>query len=171
MPSSLQSNPLAFLRPSGGNVAPPGPTAMGGEPGGDDNSDGIGNLASLLGGGGGDDAGGGGGQPLPPELMKMMAAKAMMPQVLAQQQAEYYKKFMNIVVQMLGELRREKAIGPHTSTDIARAQTSLTAAIAKLDKEKPEEAGAVNSLLAGGLMSKPQMASGGAPGGALPVMR
>ena len=164
---------MAFLRGSGGSVAPPGPTAMGGSPdGGDGGGDGIGNLASLLGGGGGgDDAGGGGGGPLPPELMKMMAAKAVMPQVLAQQQAEYYKKFMNVVVQLLGELRREKAIGPHTSTDIARAQTALSAAIAKLDKEKPEEAAPVNSLLAQGLMNKPQMASGGAPGGSLPVMR
>jgi len=143
---------------------------MGGDPGGGD-ADGIGNLASLLGGGGGDAGGGGGQQPLPPELMKMMAAKQMMPQVLAQQQADYYKKFMNIVVQLLGELRREKQIGPHTSTDIARAQTALSAAIAKIDKEKPEEADPVHSLLAQGMMNKPQMASGGAPGGALPVMR
>ena len=101
----------------------------------------------------------------------MMAAKAIMPQVLAQQQADYYKKFMNVLIKMLGELRREKAIGPHTSTDIARAQTALTAAIAKLDKEKPEDAEPVDSLLSRGLMDKPQMASGGAPGGALPVMR
>src|SRR5271155_2815840 len=144
MPSSLGGNPLAFLRGSGGSVAPPGPTAMGGAPdgGGDDGGgspDGIGDLASMLGGG----AGGGGapGQaPMPPELMKMMAAKAIMPQVLAQQQNDYYKKFMNVLIKMLGELRREKAIGPHTSTDIARAQTALSAAIAKLDKEKPEDA-------------------------------
>ena len=161
---------MAFLRGQGGSPAAPGPTAMGGEPNGP-SSDGIGDLASILGGGGGGDDGGGGQQPLPPELMKMMAAKAMMPQVLAQQQADYYKKFMNVLIQLLGELRREKAIGPHTSTDIARAQTSLSAAIAKIDKEKPEEAAPVNSLLAQGMMNKPQMASGGAPGGVLPVQR
>jgi hypothetical protein len=161
---------MAFLRGAGGAPSAPGPTAMGGDPSGP-SADGIGDLASILGGGGGDDGGGGGQQPLPPELMKMMAAKAMMPQVLAQQQADYYKKFMNVLIQLLGELRREKAIGPHTSTDIARAQTSLSAAIAKIDKEKPEEAGPVNSLLSQGLMNKPQMASGGAPGGVLPVQR
>lgn len=170
MPSSLASNPMAFLRGAGGGVAPPGPTAMGGAPDGGGGGDGITDLASLMGGGGGDPAGGGGG-PMPPELMKMMAAKALAPQVLAQQQTEYYKKFLGILVQLLGDLRREKSIGPHTSTDIARAQTQLTAAIAKLDKEKPEEAAPVNSLLAQGLMSKPQMAGGGAPGGALPTMR
>jgi hypothetical protein len=161
---------MAFLRGAGGGVAPPGPTAMGGAPDGGGGGDGIADLASMM-GGGGDPAGGGGG-PMPPELMKMMAAKALAPQVLAQQQTDYYKKFLHILVQLLGDLRREKAIGPRTSTDLARAQTQLTAAMAKLDKEKPEEAEPVNSLLAQGMMGKPQMAAGGgAPGGSLPTMR
>lgn len=112
-----------------------------------------------------------GPQPLPPELMKMMMAQAMAPHVLATQQTEYYKKFLQILVRLLGDFRREKQVGPRTSADVARAQTQLTAAIAKLDKEKPEEADPVNSLLAQGMMDKPMMSAGGAPGGGIPVMR
>lgn len=133
--------------------------------------DGISDLASMMGGsqmGGGQ---GPGPQPLPPELMKMMAAQALAPHVLATQQTEYYKKFLQILVRLLGDFRREQQVGPRTSADVARAQTQLTAAIAKLDKEKPEEADPVNSLLAQGMMDKPMMSAGGAPGGGIPIMR
>jgi len=138
---------------------------MGGAPPGPGGGDGITDLASLMGGGGE------GGTPLPPELMKMAAAQALAPQVLAQQQSAYFKKFLTVLVSLLSELRRQKTIGPHAATDIARAQTSLQAAMAKLDKEKPEESEPVDSLLAQGMTGKPQMAAGGAPGGGLPVMR
>src|SRR5215469_7455933 len=101
MPSSLMGNPLAFLQGAGGSVAPPGPTAMGGQPQGPD-------------AGGGDMSGVGGGMPdqgpLPPELMQMALASQIAPQIFAQQQQDYYKKFLKQIATVLREFMRTRGI-------------------------------------------------------------
>ena len=154
MPSSLASNPLAFLRGAGGAVAPSaGPT---------------GPAMGPMAGGGGDDSSGGG--PDPSMLGQMGAANALAPQIMAQQQTEYYKRVLDQVVTLLRKFAQMPTIGPHTQIDVSRAVTQLQAAKAKMDKEKPENADPVQSLLAGSLMQPNAMQGApGAPQGGLPV--
>lgn len=160
MPSSLPGNPLAMLGPGASPVGPPGPTAMGGAPDG-----GMG-----MGGDGGGDQGGG---PLPPELMQMALAAQMAPQVLQQQNEQYFKAVLQNVTKLLRALMRAQGIGPKTVGQISRSVTGLQAAMASVDKEKPEEESPVNSLLGASLMggmSRPQMANAG-PMQRLPITR
>jgi len=153
MPTSLQGNPLAFLRGAGGAVAPTagGPTGPAMAPGGGD--DGAGAVG-----------------PDPSMLGQMGAASALAPQILAQQQTEYYKRFLSQIVTLLRKFSQMPTIGPHTQIDVNRAVTQLQAAVAKMDKEKPENADPVQSLLASSLMQPNAMIGApGAPQGGLPV--
>jgi len=152
-----------MLGASASPAGPPGPTAMGGSPDGNPFSGGPG-------GGGGDDQGGGG--PMPPEMMQMMLAAQLAPQVLAQQQTEYHKRFLQNIAKVLRDFMRARGIGPKTVSTVGRSVTGIQSAIALLDKEKPEEAEPVNSLLGAGMMggNRPQMASAG-PMNRLPVSR
>jgi hypothetical protein len=145
---------MAFLRGAGG-VMPPTRGMMTGPP----NAMGGGMPAMGMGMSG--DAGGqddGQGQPLPPELMQMQMASAILPQVLAQQQTDYYKKFLGRIVKLTREFMRARGIGPKTVSHVAHAVTGLQAAIGTLDKEDPEDAGPVGSLLASSLMQTPPAA-------------
>ena len=106
---------------------------------------------------GGPDMGGGGDA-----MSSLMAAQNIAPQVLAQQQTEYYKRFLGQIVSLLRKFSQMPTIGPHTQIDVNRAVTQLQAAVAKMDKEKPENADPVQSLLASSLMQpgSPQGATG-----------
>jgi hypothetical protein len=127
-------------------------------------------------GGGGDDGGGGGDQggggPMPPDMMQMMLAAQLAPQVLAQQQMEDHKRFLQNIMKVLRDFMRTRGIGPKTVSNVGRSVTGLQAAMGTLDKEKPEEAEPVNSLLGAGMMggNRPQMAAAG-PMNRLPVSR
>jgi hypothetical protein len=112
-----------------------------------------------------------GGGGLPPELMQMAMARQLAPQVLAQQQTEYYKKFLKQIASLLREFMRTRGIGSRTVSTVGRGVTTLESAINSLDKERPDQAGEVESLLGASLMGgKPQMAA--SPGMTnLPIMR
>lgn len=154
MPSSLASNPLAFLRGAGGAVSPGGPTGPGGGPGGGDAG-----MAPPS------DPSGGGGDP----MSQLMAAGNLAPQILAQQQTEYHKRFLDQIAKILRKFAQMPTIGPHTQIDVNRAVTQLQAAVAKMDKEKPETADPVQSLLAGSMMQAGQPGAPGAPQGGVPI--
>jgi hypothetical protein len=100
----------------------------------------------------------------------MQMAGQLAPQVLAQQQTEYYKKFLKTIAALLREFMRTRGIGPRTVSTIGRSVTSLESAMNSLDKERPEQAGPVESLLATSMMQRPQMGAGAGPVG-LPVMQ
>lgn len=121
------------------------------------------------GAGGGDPSAGpdmGGGDA----MGSLMAAQNIAPQILAQQQTEYYKRFLGQIVSLLRKFAQMPTIGPHTQIDVNRAVTQLQAAVAKMDKEKPETADPVQSLLASSLMQPGQpQGAGGAGMSALPV--
>lgn len=125
---------------------------------------------------GGDDSGGGppGGQggPMPPEMLQQMLAAQLAPQVLAQQQTEYHKRFLQNIAKVLRDFMRAQGIGPKTVSTVGRSVTGLQSAISLLDKEKPEDAPPVNSLLGAGMMggNRPQMANAG-PMNRLPITR
>jgi hypothetical protein len=107
---------------------------------------------------------------LPPELAQMGMAGALAPQVMAQQQTEYYKKFLKTIAALLREFMRTRGVGPRTVSTVGRGVTALESAMNSLDKERPEQAGPVESLLATSMMQKPQMGAPSSPAG-LPVMR
>ena len=146
-----QPNPLAGLLAGGG--------------GGDPNAGGGGMPPGMM---GGDPSGGAGG--MPPELAQMQMAGALAPQVLAQQQTEYYKKFLKTIAALLREFMRTQGIGPRTVSTVGRSVTGLEGAINSLDKERPDAAGPVESLLASSLLQRPQMgAAAGQQGQGLPI--
>ena len=153
MPSSLASNPLAFLRGAGGAVSPSGATGPGGAPGGGDAG-----MAPTSDPTGGDDP-----------MSQLMAAGNLAPQILAQQQTEYHKRFLDQIAKILRKFAQQPTIGPHTQIDVNRAVTQLQAAVAKMDKEKPETADPVQSLLAGSMMQANQQGAPSAPQGGIPV--
>lgn len=157
MPGSMVSDPSAFLRPSGGT--PPG--VGGGMMTGD-----AGPMAGDPGPSGPPDAGG-----TPPELAQMGMASALMPQILAQQQTEYYKKVLKQLAGVIRQLMKAQGIGPKPVSMIARAVTGLEAAAHAMDKERPQDAAPVESLLAASMMqNRPPMGGAAVPAG-LPVMR
>lgn len=136
------------MAPSAGPTGP----AMG--PGGDD--------------GGGDPSGAapdGGQSP----MSALMSAGSIAPQILAQQQTEYYKRMLDQIVKLLRKFSQMPTVGPHTSIDVNRAITQLQAAKEKMDKEKPENADPVQSLLAASLMQPTQQGAPGAPQAGLPI--
>jgi hypothetical protein len=119
-------------------------------------------------------AGGGGGMPggpaVTPEMVEMAAAQKLLPQIFAQQNSEYYKKFLKHVSKMLREFMRIRGLGPRVVSTVGRSVTSLDSAMNMIDKERPEDSGAVESLLSQGMMDKPVMGSG-LPMQRLPIMR
>ena len=108
----------------------------------------------------------GGGQS---PLAGLMSAGNLAPQILAQQQTEYYKRVLDQVVKLLRKFAQMPTIGPHTQIDVNRAVTQLQAAKEKMDKEKPEAADPVQSLLAASMMQQTQTGASGAPA-TLPAM-
>jgi hypothetical protein len=120
--------------------------------------------------GGADMGGAAGGMPGGGQdpLAALTQAAQIVPQVLAQQQAEYYKQFLKQIGKILREFARMRTIGPHTQIDVNRAVTQLAAAEGRIDKERPEVAPPVDSLMAQGMMQNRPQASMGAQAG-LPV--
>ena len=119
--------------------------------------------------GGGLPPGGGMGGGLPPELMKMMLASKIAPQVMAQQGQDYLKKVLMLMRTFVREMMRQPGLGPKAIGQLSRVVTGMTAAATDMDKEQPQEAGPVESLLAQGMMSKPAMSA--QPMNRLPVTR
>jgi hypothetical protein len=161
MPSSLQGNPLAFLRGAGGSVSPAGPTAIGGAP------PGPGGAGPMPGG----EPGGMPGGEITPEMIEMAAAQKILPQVFAQQNSEYYKKFLKNMAKMLREFMRIRGLGPRVVSTVGRSVTSLDSAMNMIDKERPEESGPVESLLAQGMMENKSAMGSPLPMQSLPITR
>jgi hypothetical protein len=150
MPVDPGSNSLTSIMAGGGPGAGPGP--------------------SFAPPGGGMTPGGPAPAGLPPELARMAMASKIAPQVLAQQGQDYLKKMLTQIRVLIREAMRQKGLGPKTVGRLSSVVTGLTAAMADMDKEQPQDADPVSSLLAQGMMSKPPMAAGG-PMNRLPVTR
>lgn len=115
--------------------------------------------------------GGGGGGGLPPELMKMALAANVAPQVFAQQNAQYDKDFLKRLQVLLRAFMRKQGLAPKAVGRVSSAITNLQAAANDIDKEKPQDAEPVMSLLAQGMQSKPMMSSSPPTMNRLPVTR
>lgn len=92
------------------------------------------------------------------------------PKLFAQQGAEYDKNFLKRIQALLRAFMRKEGLPPKVVGDISQMITKSQAAIANIDKEKPQDAEPVQSLLAQGMQSKPAMSSGAAMN-RLPVTR
>jgi len=162
MPGSMASDPAAFLRGAGGVMPPQGGMMTG---------DGGGGPQGPAGPGGAGPDGGGAPAGVPPELAQMQLAQALLPQLLAQQQGDYYKKFLKQVGVVLREFIRARGISPKVISQVSRSITGLEAAAHAIDKERPQDAAPVESLLAATTMqNRPPMGGSAVPAG-LPVMR
>ena len=124
--------------------------------------------------------GGGGVAPpmLPPQIAQMQSAMALAPNIMSQQGTDYVKEVLKHIAALVREIMRIRIIGPKTVTTLGRTVTGFESAINQLDKERPETAGPVESLLASSLM-KPGVAQGVGgmsgfglgQGNRLPIMR
>jgi hypothetical protein len=91
--------------------------------------------------------------------MKMALAARIAPQVMQQQGLDYLKKFNQQLMVLIRRAMERKGLPPKVVKDYADMLTKLASASSNIDKEQPQEAGPVESLLAQGMMSKPAMSS------------
>jgi hypothetical protein len=108
---------------------------------------------------------------MPPELAQMQMASALAPQILAQQQVGYYKNVLQILTALIKKVMQAQGVGPKAIKSMAGGITNLDSAMNQLDKERPEQAAPVQSLLANSLMQRPQMGGPSAGPVGLPVMQ
>lgn len=99
----------------------------------------------------------------------MAMASRIAPQIMEQQGLDYLKKFNKQLMTLVRQAMERRGLPPKVVKDYADILTKFMAANSNIDKEAPQDADPVSSLLAQGMMSKPAMSS--TPMARLPVTR